>query len=416
LLHGHPTLATLRGRDRPLAGSTDRTLVVGQSGGPTAVINRSLLGIIRAALAAGEAIDQIVGLHHGVEGLLVGDFVDLRAQSSGFLDALADTPSSILGSCRYKLVDDDLDRALAALKALDARFFLYIGGNDSADTTHRLAERARATGYDLTCVGVPKTVDNDLVEMDHSPGYGSAARFLALAAMEVSRDTEAMRRSDPVKILEVAGRHAGWLAAASALGRRAPEEGPHLVYVPERPVTPESVLADVEATFKAYGHVVMVLCENQPDPSGQVIGSGGQPRHRDAFGHAYYDSPAESLANKIRQELGLRARFEKYGTLQRMSIACRSETDAAEALAVGEEAVGLALAGRSDEMVVIQRASDAPYRATLGTASLSAVANAQRLLPPDMIPEPRGGPTESFRRYAEPLLGAPLPRHAKLTR
>ena len=252
------------------------------------------------------------------------------------------------------------------------------------------------------------------MEMDHCPGYGSAARFLALAAMEVSRDTEAMRRSDPVKILEVAGRHAGWLAAASALGRRAPEEGPHLVYVPERPVTTESILEDVEATMTAYGHVVMVLCENQPDPNGQVIGSGGQPRHRDAFGHAYFDSPAESLVNVIREDLGLRARFEKYGTLQRMSISCRSESDAAEALAVGEEAERLALAGQSDQMVVIQRASDDPYRATLGTAPLAAVANAQRLLPPEMVPEPRGGPTDAFRRYAEPLLGAPLPRHAKL--
>jgi 6-phosphofructokinase 1 len=414
MLHRHQAFEA-RGRDRPLAGSRDKTLVVGQSGGPTAVINRSLLGIIRAALAAGDAVGQVVGLRHGVEGLLAGDFVDLRAQSPDFLEALGDTPSSILGSCRYKLLDDDLDRALAALKAVGARYFLYIGGNDSADTTHRLAERARATGYDLTCVGVPKTVDNDLVEMDHSPGYGSAARFLALAAMEVSRDTESMRRSDPVKILEVAGRHAGWLAAASALGRRAPEEGPHLVYVPERPVTPASVLADVEATMTAYGHVVMVLCENQPDPNGQVIGSDGQPRHQDAFGHAYYDSPAESLVNLIRQELGLRARFEKYGTLQRMSISCRSETDAAEAVAVGEEAVRLALAGHTDQMVVIQRASDAPYRATLGTTPLALVANAQRLLPPDMIPKPRGGPTEAFRRYAEPLLGPPLPRHAKLT-
>jgi len=346
--------------------------------------------------------------------LLGGDYVDLRRQSSDFLDRLADTPASILGSCRYKLGDDDLDRALDALRALDARYFLYIGGNDSADTTHRLAERARATGYDLTCVGVPKTVDNDLVGMDHSPGYGSTARFLALAAMEVSRDTESMRRSDPVKILEVAGRHAGWLAAAAGLGRRTLEEGPHLVYVPERPITVESVLADVEAMFAAHGHVVMVVSENQPEPGGQVIGSGGRPTFRDAFGHAYYDSPAASIANQVRRELGLRARFEKYGTLQRMSIACRSETDAAEALAVGREAVGLALAGRSDVMAVILRESDDPYRWTLGSAPLASVANEQRLLPPEMIPEPRSGPTPAFRRYAEPLLGAPLPRHARL--
>ena len=285
---GHERLALEPGpgREASLAASTGRALVVGQSGGPTAVINRSLLGIIRAALAAGPTgrPDRRAAATAS-KGCSPSSSSTSATSRPGFLDALADTPSSILGSCRYRLRDEDLDRALAALRKLDAGYFLYIGGNDSADTTHRLAEAARATGYDLTCVGVPKTVDNDLVEMDHCPGYGSAARFLALAAMEASRDTEAMRRSDPVKILEVAGRHAGWLAAASSLGRRAPDEGPHLVYVPERPVSPESILADVDATYTAYGHVVIVLSENQPDPDGHVIGSGGQPRYTDAFGH-----------------------------------------------------------------------------------------------------------------------------------
>jgi 6-phosphofructokinase 1 len=401
-------------KDLALTTPTRRALVVGQSGGPTAVINRSLGGILRAAEAAGDRISRVVGLRHGIEGLLAGDHVDLSRQPTGFVDDLLETPASILGSCRYRLADDDLDRALARLRELDAGFFLYIGGNDSADTTHRLAEAARATGYDLACIGVPKTVDNDLASMDHSPGYGSAARFVALAAMEVSRDTAAMRRSDPVKILEVAGRHAGWLAAAASLGRRHPDEGPHLVYVPERPVTRESILADVAETHKAYGHAVIVLSENQPEPNGQVIGSNGRPRFVDAFGHAYYDSPAQALTDLIRDRLGLRARFEKYGTLLRMSIACRSETDAAEALAVGEEAVRLALAGESGRMVVLQRASDDPYRCDLGTAPLAEIANQQRLLPPDMVPTPRDGATPAFRRYAEPLLGAPLPGHARL--
>jgi ATP-dependent phosphofructokinase / diphosphate-dependent phosphofructokinase len=372
------------------------------------------VGIVRAALDAGEWIDRIVGLRHGVEGLLSGSYADLRAQAPGFLEALAETPSSILGSCRYRLQDSDLDRALAALRELDAGIFMYIGGNDSADTTHRLAEAARHAGYDLACIGVPKTVDNDLVEMDHCPGYGSAARFIALAAMEASRDTEAMRRSDPVKLLEVAGRRAGWLAAAGSLGRRDDDEGPHLAYVPERPVSSELVLADVDATLSAFGHAVIVLSENQTEPSGQVIGSGGQPTYVDAFGHAYYKSPAEYLVTQIREKLGVRARFEKYGTLQRMSISCRSETDAAEALAVGAEGVRLALTGESDRMVVLVRESEEPYRCVVSNAPLVAVANQERLLPPDMIPEPRSGPTAAFRRYAEPLLGSPLPRHARL--
>jgi len=389
-------------------------LVVGQSGGPTAVINRSLAGILEAASAAEDRVGPLVGLRHGIQGLLGGQYVDLRRQPPGFLADLQETPSSILGSCRYRLADEDLGRALAALRRLEARYFLYIGGNDSADTTHRLAQAAASVGYDLTCVGVPKTVDNDLPITDHCPGYGSAARFLAVAAMEASRDTEAMRRSDPVKLLEVAGRHAGWLAAASALGRRHDDEGPHLVYVPERPVSVESILGDVEATLSAYGHAVIVLSENQPDPAGQVIGSGGDPVFVDAFGHAYFSSPAEALARQIRQALGVRARWEKYGTLQRMSIGYRSETDADEALRVGREAVRLALAGASDRMVILDRESDSPYRCRVGAAPLAAIANEQRVLPPDMIPEPRGGPTASFRRYAEPLLGSALPRHARL--
>jgi len=394
--------------------STAGALVVGQSGGPTTVINRSLAGIVEAASAAEGRVGAIVGLRHGVEGLLGGHYVDLRRQGPEFLADLRETPSSILGSCRYRLADEDLGRALAALKRLDARYFVYIGGNDSADTTHRLAQAAEADGYDLTCIGVPKTVDNDLPVTDHCPGYGSAARFLAIAAMEASRDTEAMRRSDPVKLLEVAGRHAGWLAAAAALGRRHDDEGPHLVYVPERPVTVESVLADVDNTMRAYGHAVIVLSENQPEPSGQVIGSGGEPVFTDAFGHAYYSSPAEALVRQIRQELRIRARWEKYGTLQRMSIPYRSETDAAEAIGVGREAVRLALAGATDRMVILACESDAPYRCRVGMAPLAAIANEQRLMPPEMVPQPRGGPTAAFRCYAEPLLGSPLPRHARL--
>ena len=389
--------------------------MVGQSGGPTAVINRSLAGIVEAAITEQGLVTDIIGLRHGIEGLLGGQTVNLLRQSASFLNDLKQTPSSVLGSCRYRLADEDLDRALAALKRMNARYFLYIGGNDSADTTHRLAEAARADGYDLACIGVPKTVDNDLPDTDHCPGYGSAARFLAIAAMETSRDTEAMRRSDPVKILEVAGRHAGWLAAASALGRRQPDEGPHLVYVPEWPVSVASILEDVDATIREYGHAVLVLSENQPEPDGKIVGTSGEPVFRDAFGHAYYSSPAEALTRRIREELGVRARWEKYGTLQRMSIAYRSETDATEAFEVGRAATRLALSGATDQMVVLQRRADHPYVCVTGATPLSAIANEQRLMPPDMVPTPRGGPTAAFRRYAEPLLGSPLPRHARLS-
>lgn len=394
--------------------ATGGALVVGQSGGPTAVVNRSLAGVLEGALAAGERVGDIVGLAHGIEGLLAEDFRDLRRQADHFLDDLKETPSSVLGSCRYRLRDEDVARALGALRRVGARYFVYIGGNDSADTTHRLAEASQAEGYDLRCIGVPKTVDNDLPVTDHSPGYGSAARFVATAAMEASRDTEAMRRTDPIKIIEVAGRHAGWLAAASTLGRRSDDEGPHLAYLPERPIEAGRILEDVASAYRAYGHVVLVLSENQPEPSGAVLGSGGLARHVDAFGHAYYDSPATFLARSITLELGLRARFEKPGTLQRMSIAHRSETDAAEALAAGEEAVRLALAGQTDVMVILRRDSDDPYRSSLGTAPLASIANRYRMLADEYINLEGNGTSQAFRGYALPLLGAPLPRHARV--
>lgn len=391
------------------------TLVVGQSGGPTAVINESLAGVIGAAMSAGGEVGDILGLAHGVEGLLEGNFRNLRRQAPDFLRSLRETPSSILGSCRYRLRDADFEPALTALRVVGARYFVYIGGNDSADTTHRLALAARAANYDLRCVGVPKTVDNDLVGMDHCPGYGSAARYVAISTMEACRDTEAMRRSDPVKLIEVAGRHAGWIAAASALGRRAPEEGPHLVYLPERPVDAEQVVHDVAGAHREFGHVVVVLSENQPESNGAVLGSGGLPHHVDPFGHTYFQSPAQFLARALGQQLGLRARWEKPGTMQRTSTAHRSQVDADEALELGREAVRMALAGMSDCMAIIQRESDHPYRSSLGIAPLSAIANAQRVLPAEFISEPSSGLTHAYRQYAEPLLGGPLPNHARLT-
>jgi len=390
------------------------TLVVGQSGGPTAVINQSLAGVVEAAMTADSAIGDILGLAHGIEGLLGRHFRNLRRQLPDFLPSLRETPSSILGSCRYRLRTADVEPALASLREVGARYFVYIGGNDSADTTHRLALAAQAADYDLRCIGVPKTVDNDLVGMDHCPGYGSAARYLAISTMEACRDTEAMRRSDPIKLIEVAGRHAGWLAAAAALGRRAPEEGPHLVYLPERPIDAEQILRDVADAHREFGHVVAVLSENQPEPSGAVLGSAGRPHHVDPFGHPYFESPAQFLVRAVRDQLGLRARWEKPGTMQRTSNAHRSQVDADEALELGREAVRLALSGRSDCMAIIQRESDAPYRAALGTAPLASIANAQRLLPAEFISEPTGGPTPAYRKYAEPLLGGPLPNHARL--
>jgi 6-phosphofructokinase 1 len=263
-------------------------------------------------------------------------------------------------------------------------------------------------------IGVPKTIDNDLPVTDHCPGYGSAARFVAQATAEAGLDTATMRRTDPVKLIEVMGRHAGWLAAAAWLARRTDQDAPHLVLVPERPRSTEAILADVEAIHSSLGYCVVVLCENQPDPGGGVLGAAGEPSWVDAFGHAYFESPAQHLARAIRERLGLRARVDKPGTIQRMSSAHHSTTDLAEAEAAGAAAVRLAVAGRSGLMVTLVRESDAPYRCSTGTASLRQIANEQRRLPPELLGPDDRAPAEAFLRYARPLIGEPLPEYARL--
>jgi 6-phosphofructokinase 1 len=394
-------------------GGAAGALLVGQSGGPTPVINASLYGVTDEALKSGQ-FSRVLGALHGVEGILGNQIADLGGEQPDQLSLLRDTPAAALGSCRYKLRDDDLHAILDVFRAQDVRVFVYAGGNDSADTAHRVAAAAAHAGYDLRVLGVPKTVDNDLPVTDHCPGYGSAARFAALASLGAGRDTEAMRRTDPVKIVEVMGRYAGWLAAGAALGRRDTEDAPHLVYVPEQPVPVEAILADVERVHRELGFAVVVLCENQPDASGRVLGAEGTPHHVDAFGHAYFESPAVFLAQRIQDVLGLRARYDKPGSVQRSFPGCVSSIDRLEAEQVGRDAVRAALAGETDQMVVLSRDPDGPYRCRTGLAPLQAIANQQKLVPAEFYDARLRLPTEAFRAYALPLIGDPLPPLARL--
>ena len=261
-------------------------LLVGQSGGATAVINASLVGVIEAALAQPE-IGAIIGMRHGIEGLLREDLIDLRRQPAASFAHLRRTPSAALGTGRHKLTGDDLDRALALIRQHDIRYFLYIGGNDSADTAHRLHERALEIGYDLRVISIPKTIDNDLPHTDHCPGYGSIARFLALATRDSGRDTEASPQLYPVKIIEVMGRNAGWVAAACALARDDARSAPQLIFLPERPPASFDVLlTEIAAAVREHGYCTAIVPETLRDATGEPLG-GSERGFTDAFGHQY---------------------------------------------------------------------------------------------------------------------------------
>ena len=379
-------------------------MIVGQSGGPTAVINASLAGVIAEAKAQNFA--RVLGLRRGILGALRADLADLSAVSDHGLERLRRTPSAALGSCRYKLQPGDAQKAADFLLEQDADAFVYIGGNDSADTALQVAHAASGK---LTVVGVPKTIDNDLPGTDHCPGYGSAARFVAQITRETALDTQAMRATDPIRLIEVMGRHAGWLPGSAWLARQRERDAPHLVYLPERPRSIDAITEDVRTTYARLGWCVVVLCENQPTPDGNIIGASDQPRWVDAFGHAYFDSPAQWLARHLQETLEVRVRFDKPGTIQRMATAYVSRTDREEAELVGCQAVRLAANEVSGVMVSLEREDNPTYRVTTGTTPLEVVANRQKRLPPEFINNDGNGLTEAFVAYAQPLIGEPLP-------
>jgi 6-phosphofructokinase 1 len=389
-------------------------LLVGQSGGPTAAINSSLVGVIDAALEYSE-ISHVFGMVDGAEGLLEGHVIDLGQESRETLDALRRTPAAALGSCRYKLKPGDPDRLLGTLRALGVSYLVYIGGNDSADTAHVLATRAAEIGQPLQVIVVPKTIDNDLPLTDHCPGYGSIARFVATTLQDAGRDTEAMHRLDPVKIVEVMGRNAGWVVAASALGRRDESDPPHLLYPPERPVDLDAFVGDVERVYRRVGHVVIVVTEALRGTDGSFIGAGERDV-RDAFGHRRLIEPARRLAGLIEQKLGLRARYDRPGTIQRMSTAHLSDVDLNEAYVAGRRAVEALAGGQTDKMVTLLRAEGPVYHCEFGLAPLADIANREKLLPTEFLPTSEALPTPAFRAYAEPLLGGSLPEHGRLKR
>ncbi len=388
-------------------------LLVAQSGGCTAVINSSLVGVVDEALEQG-TITAVYGARFGIRGLLDASFVDLGRQDRATLDRVRRTPSAALGSARYKLSDDECARALDTLARHGVGIFVLIGGNDSADTAHRLGRLATERGQDLRVVAVPKTIDNDLPDTDHCPGYGSAARFLAQGTLDGGRDAEAIRHWDPVKVVEVMGRDAGWLAAATALGARDERDAPHLIYVPERPFALDLFLQDVAAVHARLGYCVAVVAETVRGRDGRPVGGLEAAAPVDAFGHPVIAGTAAALCGAVGAELGLKARFDKPGTMQRMSMALVSETDWREAYDCGRAAVRAAVEGHSEVMVTLQRVSDGPYACATGLTPVANVANAQRLLPDAYLHPARPWVTDAFLAYARPLIGGPLLDYGRL--
>jgi ATP-dependent phosphofructokinase / diphosphate-dependent phosphofructokinase len=389
-------------------------LLVGQSGGATAVINSSLGGVVEEAQRA-DAFDAIWGVRRGTEGAIAGDFVDLTSLDAPSLAAIAETPGAALGASRHKLSDDEAEYLLDAFRRHHIGTFLLIGGNDSADTVHRLAKLAFYRDQKLQAIAIPKTIDNDLPVTDHSPGYGSIARYTAIATMDSARDTESMQTMYPVKIIEVMGRDAGWVVAASTLGQCEPQDAPHLIYVPELWVSREQLIQDVDRVYREFGRVVAVVAETLRDDKGRPFADPSGSAERDAFGHPLLRGTADSMCRLIQRELGLRSRFDKPGSLQRMSMLCASTVDLQEAAEVGRDAVQLANRGETDVMVTIVRDSDEPYQWHTGSTSLIDVANQQRLLPDEFLSADRRTTSEAFRRYAFPLIGPePLPRYVRL--
>jgi 6-phosphofructokinase len=386
------------------------TLLYAQSGGVTAVINATASAVIQAARARKV---KVLAARNGILGALREDLVDTSKESAAAIRALAHTPGGAFGSCRYKLKSLEQDgakyqRLLDVLDAHDVRWFLYNGGNDSADTALKLSRMAAATGYPLTCIGVPKTVDNDLVVTDTCPGFGSAAKYTAVSIAEAALDVAAMAdTSTKVFVYEVMGRHAGWLAAAGGLAAQGPDEAPQVILFPEIAYDEAAFLARVQAVVKRVGWCVVVVSEGLRHPDGRFVADAGGGT--DAFGHSQLGGVGPLLAATVKDKLGLKVHWTVPDYLQRSARHIASKTDLAQAQAVGAKAVEYALKGMNGVMPVIVRTSDAPYRWKIEPAPLESIANAEKKMPKNFIDKSGYGITAACRRYLQPLVRGEAP-------
>ena len=383
-------------------------ILVAQGGGPTAVINQSLAGVVLEARRFG-GVERIYGARHGVRGIVNEDFVDLTQETSHNLELVAATPGSALGSTRDKPDLKYCRQIFEVLRAHGIDYFFYIGGNDSSDTVRIVSEEAHKAGYPLRCIHIPKTIDNDLVGNDHTPGFPSAARFVAQAFAGANLDNAAL---PGVYVAVVMGRHAGFLTAASALGKKFPDDGPHLIYLPERTFVIEKFLSDVKATQERYGRCVVAVSEGIHDATGQpILAQLAKQVEHDAHGNVQLSGSgalADLLCEEIKARLGLkRVRGDTLGYLQRSFIGCVSDVDAREAREVGEKAVQYAMWGQRDGSVTIKRTGF--YSVDYELVPLTDVAGKTRVMEDIYITASGTDITDAFRLYLRPLLGSDMP-------
>ena len=384
--------------------------VIGQSGGPTHVINQSLVGCVEE-LQEADCVDRILGAHHAVRGIVDEDFIDLTDLPADRLNRIAETPSAALGSSRDKPDEEYCQRVFKTFEKHNIRYFFYAGGNDSSDTCRIVNEQAKAAGYELHAFHIPKTIDNDLVHNDHTPGFGSAARYVACAFMGDNLDNRAL---PGIKINVVMGRHAGWLTAASVLGRPNIEEGPHLVYVPEVAFDIAKFTEDVDRIYAKLGRCVIAVSEGIHDAGGDPIAAklAGQQGHhveRDAHGNVQLSGSGalgDFMSQAIKSYLGkkTRVRADTFGYMQRCFAGAASKVDQIEAREAGRAAARASLSGNIDGSIAIQRVTDEPYRVEYKRIELADVAAKTRTLPLDYVVDDNQI-HESFRKYAMPIVG-----------
>jgi len=386
--------------------------VIGQSGGPTAAINSSLAGIITGLLAS-DSVKTVYGMRNGIEGFLGENLIDLSHVFSGEegrdkLELLSHTPASALGSCRKKLpkpADDPAfyENLIALFKKYDVRYFFYIGGNDSMDTVAKITEYTKVNDYDIKVVGVPKTIDNDLCSTDHTPGFGSCAKYIATTVQEIIRDC-AVYTVPAVTIVEIMGRDAGWLTVSSGLGRIVSGFAPDYIYLPERDFSLDAFLEDVKSALSKHPNVVIAVSEGLHDKDGDYIGAKAQSGAADVFGHKYLSGTGKALELFIKEKIGCKVRSVELNISQRCAAHISSATDISEAFGVGKAAAEAALSGATGCMMAIERRDDKEYSVCFVPKDIAGIANSVRTVPDDYINAEGNNVTDEALEYILPLI------------